>query len=238
VQLPYHRLVNPWTLGAILHEVSHNLQNEIGLTTATRDAVSLRLTEADVPSDVVQTWARWHRETFADMLALLLGGPAIVASLIDILARAPSSVAAYNPRGVHPLPLLRTRISTELLARMGFTQDARRYRRLWDTMYAGIEPDAPAALLRTASLCIPLVVETLCFTPYAALGGISLVRVFAFGAKHQAMVAEAGERLARGTDPGIVPERFLIGAARHALDYRLASPDAIASAFYRDLGRR
>src|SRR5581483_8969245 len=26
VQLPYHRLVNPWTLGAVLHEVSHNLQ--------------------------------------------------------------------------------------------------------------------------------------------------------------------------------------------------------------------
>ncbi len=31
VQLPYHRLVNPWTMGAILHEVSHNLQNELEL---------------------------------------------------------------------------------------------------------------------------------------------------------------------------------------------------------------
>ena len=29
VQLPYHRMVNPWTMGAILHEVSHNLQNEL-----------------------------------------------------------------------------------------------------------------------------------------------------------------------------------------------------------------
>ena len=29
VQLPYHRLVNPWTMGAMLHEVSHNLQNEL-----------------------------------------------------------------------------------------------------------------------------------------------------------------------------------------------------------------
>src|SRR5215813_12516070 len=25
IQLPYHRMVNPWTLGAFLHEVSHNL---------------------------------------------------------------------------------------------------------------------------------------------------------------------------------------------------------------------
>ncbi len=31
VQLPYHRLVNPWTLGAVMHEVSHNLQNDLGL---------------------------------------------------------------------------------------------------------------------------------------------------------------------------------------------------------------
>ena len=31
IQLPYHRLVNPWTLGAVLHEVSHNLHNELGL---------------------------------------------------------------------------------------------------------------------------------------------------------------------------------------------------------------
>ena len=30
VQLPYHRLINPWTLGAMLHETSHNLQSELG----------------------------------------------------------------------------------------------------------------------------------------------------------------------------------------------------------------
>ena len=238
VQLPYHRLVNPWTLGAILHEISHNLQNEVGLDTAARAGVSRRLSEAKVPAAVVQTWARWHRETFADMLALLLGGPAIVASLIDVLARGPASVTTYNPRGVHPLPLLRTRISTELLARMGFVGDARNYRRLWDTTYAGTQPSAPDSLLRTASTCIPIVVDALCFTPYAALGGVPLAAVFMFGDKHQAMVAEAGERLARGTDPGIVPERFLIGASRYALDHRLAPAETIADAFYRDLSRR
>src|SRR5260370_32102798 len=31
IQLPYHRLINPWTLGAVLHEVSHNLQRDLGL---------------------------------------------------------------------------------------------------------------------------------------------------------------------------------------------------------------
>ena len=31
VQLPYHRLVNPWTLGACHHEISHNIQSDLGL---------------------------------------------------------------------------------------------------------------------------------------------------------------------------------------------------------------
>jgi len=29
IHLPYHRLVNPWTLGAIHHEVSHNIQSPL-----------------------------------------------------------------------------------------------------------------------------------------------------------------------------------------------------------------
>jgi len=35
-----------------------------------------------------------------------------------------------------------------------------------------------------------------------------------------------------------VPERFLIGAARFAVERRLASPEAIATNFYRELARR
>lgn len=238
VQLPYHRLVNPWTLGAILHEISHNLQNELGLAGAVPAAIGRRLVTAGVPTPVVSTWVRWNRETFADMFALLLGGPAVVGSLIDILARAPADVTTFNPRAVHPMPLLRTRISTELLRRMGFEHHARDYRRMWDAAYAGTVPSAPRALLRTAPEVTALVVDTICYTPFPALGGRSLAGVFAFDDRHQAMVAEAGRRLARGTDPGVVPERFLIAAARYALDRRLAAPDTIADNFYRDLARR
>jgi hypothetical protein len=52
------------------------------------------------------------------------------------------------------------------------------------------------------------------------------------------MIEEAARRLASGGDPGIIPERFLIGAARVALDRRLAGPSAIAENFYRELARR
>ena len=52
------------------------------------------------------------------------------------------------------------------------------------------------------------------------------------------MIAEAGRRLAQGNDPGIIPERFLIGASRYALNHRLADANNITQNFYRALGRR
>jgi len=104
VQLPYHRLVNPWTLGAVLHEVSHNLQSDLGLNKAVPVAIGRRLLEADCPPPVVQVWVRWNREIFADLCALLLGGPSVVGSLLDVIGRSPRAVLAYNPRGPHPTP--------------------------------------------------------------------------------------------------------------------------------------
>jgi len=52
------------------------------------------------------------------------------------------------------------------------------------------------------------------------------------------MIEEAARRLAAGNDPGVVPERFLIGATRFALDNRLARPGVITENFYRELARR
>jgi hypothetical protein len=70
------------------------------------------------------------------------------------------------------------------------------------------------------------------------LGNKSLAQVMGFAPKEQQMIEEAARRLAARTDPGIIPARFLIGAARVALDRRLASPEVIAGEFYRELARR
>jgi hypothetical protein len=239
IQLPYHRLVNPWTLGAVLHEVCHNLQNDLGLAGAVPRLLAQRLDAAGASEPVRQVWLRWHRESFADLAGLLLGGPAVVASLVDVVGRAVPTVLQYSPRGPHPTPYLRTGISIELLRRMGFHEEADRYERLWRRMY----PDPggstiPAPVLDTHRELIPVVVDTICYTPYPSLGDRPLATVLRFAAKDQAMVEEAAERIALGTDPGVVPERFLIGAARSALDRKLATPERIAAVFYRELARR
>jgi hypothetical protein len=239
IQLPYHRLVNPWTLGAILHEVSHNLQNEIGLARTVPRNIARRLLEHGFPRSVAATWTRWNRETFADLSGLLLGGPAVVASLIDVIGRTPATVTGYSPRGPHPTPYIRLFISTECLRRMGFPEEASHYERAWQRVYPDPRSgNIPPVLLRTFREAVKLVVDTICFQPFQELGDKRLSEVIRFAPKEQQMVEEAARRLAAGNDPGVVPERFLIGATRFALDNRLARPGVITENFYRELARR
>jgi hypothetical protein len=239
IQLPFHRLVNPWTLGAILHEVSHNLQNDLGLAEAVPRRLGRRLQEAGVPPAVASVWLRWHREIYADLSGLLLGGPAVVASLIDVVGRSVPTVVNYLPRGPHPTPLLRPQISIELLHRMGFPAEADGFTRLWRRLYApGQTGSIPRQVLDTYDSAMPMVVDSICFQPYPSLGGRSLSQVLRFGPKEQQLIEEAAGRVAAGIDPGVIPERFMIGAARVALDRRLAPAASITRHFYRDLARR
>jgi hypothetical protein len=239
VQLPHHRLVNPWTLGAVMHEVSHNLQTELGLSKVIPRGVALRLMNARLGRSVASVWARWNREMFADMSALLLGGPEVLGSLMDVVGRSPSAVFNFNPRGVHPTPYLRTLISVELLRRMGFADEAEQYRRAWTRIYPNPRAgDIPEAMLRTFPEACAKAVDTMCYQPYETLGGKSLAQVIRFQKKDQQMVEEAAGRMAAGVDPGIIPERYLIGASRVALNRRLARPGVITQNFYKELVRR
>jgi hypothetical protein len=239
IQLPYHRLVNPWTLGAVLHEVGHNLHSDLGLARAIPRNIARRLLRAGSGRFVASVWARWNRELFADLIGLLLGGPAIVGSLMDIAGRSPTTTWTYIPRAVHPTPYLRPFISIELLRRMGFPDEASQYRRAWMRLYPNPQAgNIPRAMLDTFPEAKAIVVDAVCFQPYAELGNKSLSQVIRFAPKEQEMITEAAKRLSAGTDPGIIPARFLISAARFALDHRLARPGVIMEHFYTELARR
>lgn len=239
VQLPYHRLVNPWTLGAVMHEVSHNLQNDLGLNKDIPRYVGSALLKGDMGRFVASVWVRWNREMFADMSALLLGGPEVVGSLMDVIGRAPAAVFGFNPRGPHPTPYLRLLISAEMLRRMGFTKEAEQYARAWARIYPN--PNAgtiPKTVVATFPKACALAVDAMCFKPYPSLGNRSLSQLIRFEKKDQAMIEESAKRMAAGVDPGIIPERFLIGAARVALNRRMARPGVITKHFYNELMRR
>jgi hypothetical protein len=239
VKLPYHRLVNPWTLGAIPHEVAHNIQSDLELWTVLPRRIFRALRTMGIPLDVAITWSRWHKEMFADLLGVLLIGPSFVSSLMDVVAKSPDATAAFNPRGVHPTPYIRVFINLELLGRMDFPDETDAMRRAWRRLYsAGPRGLIPQRMLDTFAKAVHAVVDAMCFQPYDQLGGKAFAEVVLFSERHQAMVNEAAHRLAAGVDPGILPERFLIAAARCAHDRRLAPANAIADNFYQALGRR
>jgi hypothetical protein len=236
VQLPLHRMKNPWTLGAVLHEISHNLQNDLGLNRDIPRKLGRHLLKAGASRQVARTWVRWNREMFADMSGMLLGGPCIAGSLMDILARGPKTVVHYSSRGPHPTPYLRMLINTELLRRMGFESESKQYRQAWRRIYPNPGSGSiPPAMLKSFSEACPVAVDAMCYQPYPSLGNRSLARVLNFGNKEQQMIEEAAQRLAAGVDPGIIPERFLIGAVRLAMDRRHARPEVLAKNFYRAL---
>jgi hypothetical protein len=158
---------------------------------------------------------------------------------MDTIGRAPESVYAFDPNGVHPTPFLRLLLSTELLRRMGFADESVRYRNAWLKLYPNPRTGSfPDEMLRRADEAIALVVDTICYQPYATLGNRRLADLFKFTPKEEILVEEAAHRLAQGTDPGVVPARYLIGASRYAMDLKLASPETIRKNFYQELARR
>jgi hypothetical protein len=240
VTLPQHRLENVWALSSVLHEVSHNLQADLGLWNVMPKLLFERLTsEGGLRPQVASTWARWHKEITADMFALCLGGPAAVESLMDVVGRAPASTLTYSPTGVHPTPYLRTFISLALLRRLGFPAMADGLAGAWRRLYPdGPGPTVPRELAATFDRACDLVVDTIVFQPFPQLAGKSLSEVIRFGPDQMALIEEGGRRLAAGQDTGSTPLRFMIGAARFAVDRRLAPPRTITDGFYRNLGRR
>jgi hypothetical protein len=239
IMLPQHRLDNVWALSSVLHEVSHNLQADLGLWEEMPVHIYRRLTgQGRIAPGVARVWARWHKEMMADMFALLLGGPAAVESLMDVVARAPAGTVRFNSLGVHPTPVLRVPINLVLLRRLGFTRMADDLGRIWRRLYPRISAqDIPPAFMKVFQPAPELAVDTMVFQPYRQFAGKSLSQVLEFGPRQQAMVEYAGRRLAAG-HLGTVPLRFMIGAARFALDQRLATPQTITDNFYRILGRR
>jgi hypothetical protein len=119
---------------------------------------------------------------------------------------------------------------------MGFTDEARQYKEAWRKIYpSAAAGDIPNVMLKTFPEACALVVDTMCYQPYPSLGNKTLAQVVEFGRKEQQMIEEAARRLSAGNDPGIIPERFVIGAARFALENRLARPGIIARNFYKTL---
>ncbi|WP_300527278.1 hypothetical protein [Maricaulis sp.] len=237
VKLPQHRLINPWTLGAIPHEVAHNLQNDLGLWKVLPSHIR-KVMRGVVPDSAAAVWARWHKESYADLCGVLLIGPAYVESLIDIVGKAPRKATTFNPTGVHPTPIVRVLMNCELLRRMGFAREAEQFRTTWRGLYPGDAfHDLPEDFRTSLGRGMAAMVEAICFSEKPEYGGKKLSKVVSYDPGDQVLVAEAASRLLKGMNTGILPERFLIAASRQAIARPGAKTSIVARNFFKSLGR-
>ncbi len=240
VRVPYERIESPWGMGVVLHEIGHNMQADLGIWQETQQAVQRRVWQVSRNAWLTRIWTRWHKEIFADVIAILLGGPASARSMKDFLAYPASRVLTFRPLGVHPVPYLRMFIQAEMLRRMGFESAARRIQRIWSALYDGAVPRGrvPANLIATARQVIPHVIDEVAYQPRRGLAQRALVDVVPFSGADERTIQQAAPMIARGVLPATLPARFAVSASRYALEGRMATPGAISKTVLQGLARR
>jgi hypothetical protein len=240
VRVPYERVESPWGMGVVLHEIGHNLQADMGVWQETRQAVQRRVLRASGNPWVTRIWGRWHKEIFADLIALLLGGPASAQSMLDFLAYPAPRALTFRPMGVHPTVYVRGFVLAQMLERMGFPDDANRVRTLWQSMYGAYLQNAriPRALLETADRIVPHVVDEIAYQTRRGLGQRALADVVPFHLDDQRAIERAARSIAGGHVPPSLPARFAVSASRYAFDRSMAPPKAISRTVLGELARR
>ncbi len=215
IRIPWDR-DRPWQ-ATFLHEVAHNLQADLGIWEETKQAVTARLAETGLSPRLQTIWARWHKEVFADLTALLLGGPTAAFGLAEFLAHPPAKVTIFKDGAVHPVSYIRVMILAEMLRRMGFQSDAKRLRSIWKALYAqAAHQRVPQDLLASAAKTVPLMVDEIAYQPRRMLAQRGLADMISFRKADQAKIVRGGHRFAAGHVPQL-PPRWLIGSARLAI---------------------
>jgi hypothetical protein len=226
IRIPWDR-DQPWQ-SVFLHEVSHNLQADLGIWQENRHALARRIMGRARDPFLTTVYGRWHKEIFADFAAVLLGGPAAAWGMADFLAQPQPRTMTYRPGGAHPTAYLRVYLLAELLRRMGFARDAARLLRVWQGLYRPAQGHRiPAPLMSSAPRLIPEAVDEIVFQTRRNLAQRALADVIPFSADDEAAIREGARLLGEGRDPSL-PPRHLVSAAHYALEARRIAPSALA----------
>ncbi|KIP19458.1 hypothetical protein KY49_4039 [Burkholderia sp. MSHR3999] len=226
IRIPWDR-DQPWQ-SVFLHEVAHNLQADLGIWQENRQAVLKRIMGSAHSPFLAGIYGRWHKEIFADLAAILLGGPAAAWGMADFLAHPQPRTMTYRPGGAHPTAYLRVYLLAEMLRRLGFGADATKLLRVWQGLYrANTGHRIPAPLMASAPRLIPEVVDEIAFQTRRNLAQRALVDIMPFRPDDEAAIRDGARRLAAGRDPELAP-RHLVSAAHYALEGGGIAPQRLA----------
>jgi hypothetical protein len=217
IRIPWDR-DQPWQ-AVFMHEVAHNLQADLRIWQENRRAVVMRVLGASRQPMLASIYGRWHKEIFADLAAILLGGPAAAWGMAEFLMHPAPRALTYRPGSAHPVGYLRVLVLAEMLRRLGFVRNAARLERVWRTLY---DPSRghrlPPALVGSGERIIAQVVDEIAFQTRRNLAHRALVDVIPFGPDDQHAVLAGARLLMRGQAERVqLPPRFLVSAAAYAL---------------------
>jgi len=217
IRIPWDR-DQPWQ-AVFLHEVAHNLQADLGIWQENERAVTRRALQFSGTPVITSVWRRWHKEIFADLAAILLGGPAAAWGMAEFLAHPAPRTMTFRPGSAHPTAYLRVFLLGEALRRLGFPRDAARLERVWRTLYDAHKPGRmPGALVGSAPRLVPHVVDEILFQTRRNLAQRAVADIIRFTPDDEARIREAAHHLANGQSDRVdLAPRHLVSAAHYAL---------------------
>lgn len=228
IRIPWDR-DQPWQ-PVFLHEVSHNLQADLGIWQENRQAVIRRSLAFSRDPYIGTVYGRWHKEIFADLAAILLGGPAAAWGMAEFLAHPAPRTMTYRPGSAHPTAYLRILILAEMLRRIGFPRAGLRLTQVWNSLYNPARGHRlPTRLLASADRMIPQVVDEIAFQTRRNLAQRALVDIIPFKREHEAAIHAGARKLAAGRAEQVdLPPRHLVSCAAYALAMGRIAPQRLS----------
>jgi hypothetical protein len=218
IELPWDHVENVWELLSLLHEVGHDVEADLKLRQPLLTSLANTLTAAGVPQDRVQRWVKWEGETFADLYALQLGGPAFADALLNLLLLPSGSVTALDPDDPHPNHYVRILMNAAYVKTLGndaaLTADATRLHDTWTAIYAGGVGNDLAPFAGD----FPSVFTALMDTKFNELNNHTVRELFPYSSAADGRIREAAAYLSTGQNkPQNVRPRHWVSAARLAV---------------------
>lgn len=227
IRLPWDHIENAWELTSLMHEVGHDLEADLKLRAPLVNALQARLQQAAVPQARVARWTKWQAETFCDLVALQLGGPAFADGLAHLIMLPAAQVTTLNAGDPHPNHYVRILMNAAYIRTLepgnaALEAEADRIRATWLEIYG----DQPSPQLADYENDFPHVFAALMDTPFDVLKQSTVRELVPYGANSDAKIRAGASYLMTGqAKPQGVRPRHWISAARVAVNDAAARPD-------------
>ncbi|PKK90489.1 MAG: hypothetical protein CVV64_08990 [Candidatus Wallbacteria bacterium HGW-Wallbacteria-1] len=224
--IPMDQTFSPWNWPAIGHEIGHDIYHNVeGLKSEIKYSLYDFLGK-NCPDQVASLWFIWREQLFADLMGVMIFGPAFTMSFqAEFLSLAGILTPVWN--GLknrwdgHPLTLFRNALQVETLNRLGFSRVAQILQRRWNSMYQKLDYlhlDREKVDMESFSIPLEGMVDIFLKRPMSSLGGKTVGELVNYGEAEYRKALTAAKKLLEGQASGFPETVHLVSGARIAFE--------------------